>query len=119
MLELCSKKRFIVILKDQPFEGDWNNCYLKENDKEIGKVSKAKNFIVLKDFSLKFPYDEFFKLLDSFDSSFIDLLLISPNVLKISDNRTVIEKYAMRYGALWREFFNEKTQKQNFFAFKF
>ena len=32
MLELYSKKRFVVIFKDCPFDGDWKNCYLKENE---------------------------------------------------------------------------------------
>ena len=38
MLELYSKKRFVVIFKDCPFDGDWKNCYLKEN--EIKKLQK-------------------------------------------------------------------------------
>ena len=83
MLELYSKKRFVVIFKDCPFDGDWKNCYLKENEIELGYLKKSGKFIILKNLSIKFPYDEFLKLIESPNSTFEDLLRISPNVLKM------------------------------------
>lgn len=118
MLELYSKKRFVVIFKDCPFDGDWKNCYLKENEIELGYLKKSGKFIILKNLSIKFPYDEFLKLIESPNSTFEDLLRISPNVLKISDNQHAVEQFAFQKNVFWREFFNVKTQKQNFFAFK-
>ena len=95
MLELYSKKRFVVIFKDCPFDGDWKNCYLKENEIELGYLKKSGKFIILKNLSIKFPYDEFLKLIESPNSTFEDLLRISPNVLKISDNQKKIKPLAI------------------------
>ena len=52
MLELYSKKRFVVIFKDCPFDGDWKNCYLKENEIELGYLKKSGKFIILKNLSI-------------------------------------------------------------------
>ena len=118
MLELYSKKRFIIIFKDCPFDGNWKNSFLKENDIELGVLKKSGNFIILKSLSIKFPYDSFLKLIESPDSSFADLLSISPNVLKISDDQHQIEQYAFQKNVFWRRFFDVKPQKQKYFAFK-
>ena len=118
MLELYSKKRFVIIFKDSPFEGDWKNAYLRENENELGALKKSGNFIILKSLSTKFPYNKFLKLLESTNSSFEDLLRISPNVLKISDNQNVIEQFAFQRNLFWKRFFDVKTQKQKYFAFK-
>ena len=118
MLELYSKKRLVVIFKDCPFDGNWKNSYLKENDTELGALKKSGNFIILKSLSIKFPYNKFLKLIESPEASFEDLLRISPNVLKISDSQNMIEQFAFQRNLFWRSFFNVKTQKQSFFAFK-
>ena len=118
MLELYSKKRFVVIFKDCPFDGDWKNCYLKENEIELGYLKKSGKFIILKNLSIKFPYDKFLKVIDSPNSSFENLLLISPNVLKISYDPHSIEQFAFQKNVFWRRFFDVKTQKQKYFAFK-
>lgn len=118
MLELYSKKRFVIIFKDCLFDGNWKNSYLKENDTELGALKKSGNFIILKSLSIKFPYNKFLKLIESPEASFEDLLRISPNVLKISDSQNMIEQFAFQRNLFWRSFFNVKTQKQSFFAFK-
>lgn len=118
MLELYSKKRFVIIFKDSPFEGDWKNAYLRENENDLGALKKSGNFIILKSLSIKFPYDKFLKVIDYPNSSFENLLLISPNVLKISYDSHSIEQFAFQKNVFWRRFFDVKTQKQKYFVFK-
>lgn len=117
MLELYSKKRFVIIFKDSPFEGDWKNAYLRENENELGALKKSGNFIILKSLSIKFPYNKFLKLLESTNSSFEDLLRISPNVLKISDNQNVIEQFAFQLKSFLETILRRKNSKAKILCF--
>lgn len=118
MLSICSKRRIKKHFMTINFNGDWNNAYLYDGDKEFGSLKLDGKIVLLEDLNLKFPLESFYNLLDASNSSFLDLLQICINVKKVSSERTIIERFVRKNPQLvWDEFYSTAKHRYFYYAY--